>query len=197
MATATQTPEAPVAQPQGEPNVTHDRTDYVVGWNVSKDSEGKEEKEATFEPIDTEAKIAALKKAIEEGSFIQSYQVTVSIPRAKNMAGIKEICPDEDEAAANFNRGAKSKAINRLNKRLTEVDADGAWTFNPETDLTNGVLDMTEEIASESQRKVRTEEEKLDNFLKQFPESTRKMMKDAYLASRQQPGSAPQPVLAG
>lgn len=202
MATATQTPEAPAQQqPQAESNITTERTDYVVGWNVIKGKDEKtqqetEEREATFEPVDTEAKVAALKKAIEEGRFIQSFTVTVSIPRAKNFAGIKEICPDEDEASANFNRGAKSKAINRLTKKLLDMDEDGNFTFNPEKMLKNGVLDMTEDIASESQRKVLTEEEKLDRFLAGFPENTRQMMKQAYLASRQQPGAAT-PALAG
>src|SRR5262249_26878550 len=113
-----------------------------------------------------------------------------SIPRAKNLAGIKEICPDEEEAAANFNRGAKQKANNRLKAKLLETTPEGAFTFNPEADLKNGVLDITEEIASPSKRKVLTEEEKLDRFLEQFPEATRNMMKAAYLSSRQAPQAA-------
>lgn len=189
MATATATPEVQTQQ-QIESNTTSDRTDYVVGWGPA----GKDGKpEPTFYAVDD----PALATAIAEGKFQEAWRVTVSIPRAKNMAGIREICPDEEEAAMNFNRGAKQKANNRLNPKLTDLDADRNFKFNPETDLKNGVLDMTEEIASPSKRRVRTEEEKLDDFLKDYPEATRMMMKQAYLASRQQPAPAPQAALAG
>lgn len=189
MATATQSP-APATQ---ESNITSERSDYVVGHNIekTKDEKGNDvtKHEEGFYEVTKEEGQQLVKKLIDEGKFIQSFMVTVSIPRAKNFAGIKEICPNEEECAANFNRGAKQKANNRLTKKLLDTDEEGRFLFNPETDLKNGVLDMTEEIASPSQRKVLTEEEKLDRFLEQFPESTRNMMKQAYLASRTAPGA--------
>lgn len=191
MATATQTPEAPQTQAQQDSNITSDRTDYVVGW-LTTDVAKPNEKAPWFYVVDD----PAFAKAVEDKTFEEAWRVTVSIPRAKNLLGIKEICPDEEEAAMNFNRGAKSKATNRLKPKLLELNEDGQFTFNPEADLKNGVLDMTEEIASPSKRKVLTEEEKLDRFLEQFPEATRNMMKQAYLASRQSPGAAT-PALAG
>lgn len=193
MATQQITP-VPTPQPTVETNTTSERTDYVVGYDLEtgKDDKGNDvtKKVEAFYSASSEDELTALKKKIEEGKFKQVYQVTVSIPRAKNFAGIKEICPDEEEAAGNFNRGAKQKANNRLKAKLLEVTPEGNFTFNPEADLTNGVLDMTSEIASPSKRKVLTEEEKLDRFLADFPESTRSMMKQAYLQSRQAPVAA-------
>jgi len=203
MATATQTPQAP-ATPQAPEttNQTSERTDYTVGYKlkeIKKDgSIGADlaEKEATFFEIGTEAEALLVKGYVDQKAYAPSFTVTVSIPRAKNYAGIKEICPDEEEAAANFNRGAKQKANNRLAAKLTAIDEDGNLLFDPAGSdkdgtpyLSNGVLDMTSEIASPSRRKVLTEEEKLDRFLEQFPEATRNMMKQAYLASRQAPGA--------
>lgn len=195
MATATQSPTVPQATGVAESNITSERSDYVVGHNIekTKDDKGNDvvKHDEGFWEVTKEDQQQFVKKLVEDGKFLQSYQVTVSIPRAKNFAGIKEICPNEEECAANFNRGAKQKANNRLSKKLLDTDEEGRFLFNPETDLKNGVLDMTEEIASPSQRKVLTEEEKLDRFLEQFPESTRNMMKQAYLASRQAPAGAP------
>jgi hypothetical protein len=201
MATATQTPETPQASAAQEANVTSERTDYVVGFNIikTKDEQGQEAtgRQAAFYPYDTEERIQLVKQKIEKQEFVQLYQVTVSIPRAKNYAGCREICPDEEEGASSFNRGAKAKANNRLKATFTDVTEDGKLVFDPEGKnedgtpvLTNGVLDMTKEIASPSQRKVLSEEEKLDRFLKDFPEATRQMMKQAYLASRQAPPTA-------
>jgi hypothetical protein len=190
MATLVETPKTPATP---ESNITSDRTDYVVGYDLEagKDDKGNDvvRKIEAYHPASNEEEINLLKKLSDEGKFKAIYTVTVSIPRAKNFAGIKEICPDEEEAAGNFNRGAKQKANNRLKAKLLEVNEDGNFTFNPEADLKNGVLDMTEEIASPSRRKVLTEEEKLDRFLEQFPEATRSLMKQAYLQSRQAPAA--------
>jgi hypothetical protein len=201
MATQVETPQSPAqAQPQqaAETNLTTERIDYVVGYDIETDEKaGTQTKVASFYPLDTEAKIAIVEKKKADKSFEPSFQLTVQIPRAKNYAGCREICPDEEEGAANFNRGAKQKANNRLKAILTEVDTDNNLKFDPngvdketgKPNLVNGVMDMTDEIASPSQRKVLTEEEKLDRFLASFPESTRNMMKAAYLASRQAPAA--------
>jgi hypothetical protein len=189
---ATLVQSQPTSAP-AESNITSERTDYVVGYDLEtvKDEKGNEtiKKVEAYYSASTEEEISALKARVEAKKFTVIYTVTVSIPRAKNFAGIKEICPDEEEAAGNFNRGAKQKANNRLKAKLLETTPEGNFTFNPEADLQNGVLDMTAEIASPSKRKVLTEEEKLDRFLEQFPESTRNLMKQAYIASRQAPAA--------
>ena len=187
MSTATATPnptDQALTVTQPSENRTTEREDYVVGYNLATDPEGKTVRTASFMFAGTEEATALIKKATEEKKFEPLFPVTVSFPRARNLAGIKEICPDEEEAAMNFNRGAKQKGANRMKAILTKVTDDGEIEFNPEKDLTNGVLDMTAEIASPSKRKVLTEEEKLDRFLEQFPENMKNAMKSAYLAAR-------------
>lgn len=201
MSTAVQTPEANAANgpnnalavKQPSENITSERTDYVVGYDLSApDKDGKVERTGAFYEAATEQQVAAIKEKVEGGKFEQIFQVTVSVPRAKNIAGIKEICPDEEEASMNFNRGSNQKAMNRLKAKLTRVNEDGVLAFDPAgSDENNvpylnsaGVLDMTAEIASPSKRKVLTEEEKLDRFLEPFPEAMRTAMKAAYLAAR-------------
>ena len=182
---------APVA---AESNVTSERQDYVIGYDLGVDEKtGAKTRVVAFREITSEEQLAAVKKLRDEGKFADVTTVTVSIPRAKNLDGIKAICPNEEEAAANFNRGAKQKANNRLKAILLEETGTGEVAFDPESAVdengnkrvVNGVLDLTSEIASESKRKVLTEEEKLDRFLEQFPESVRAAMKSAYQASRQ------------
>lgn len=172
------------AVPSTNDNVTSERFEVAVGYDLTTDDKGQTKKEPAFYGASKEDEQTAIKKLVDEKKFQYNFTITVSIPRAKNYEGIKTICPNEEEAAANFNRGAKQKANNRLKAILTEVDADGNLKFDPNSDLTNGVLDMTDEIASESKRKVLSEEEKLDRFLAPFPEAMRSAMKAAYLAQR-------------
>jgi hypothetical protein len=177
-------------------NVTSERQDFVIAYLLGKDDKGQVTKTITYFPFQSDEEKASVQKMIDEGKVAKEGAVgpiTVAYPRAKNLAGIKQICPDEEEAANNFNRGAKQKANNRLKAIFTAEDANGNIAFDPETSVdedknvrvVNGVLDLTSEIASASKRRVLTEEEKLDKFLEQFPESTRAAMKSAYLASRQ------------
>lgn len=169
-------------------NISTERTDYVVGWDVET-KDGKEEKTPAYYVAQSEEDKAAVKKLVDEKKFEEAYAVTASLPLAKNFDGIKAICPNEEEACNNFNRGAKQKAANRLKAKLLDVDQDGTFTFG-EADLSNGVYDLTQEIASESKRKMLSEEEKMDKFLAQFPENIRNNMKAAYLASVNTPAAA-------
>lgn len=171
------------ATPSVETNTTSEREDFLVGFDIST-KDGKTEQIPAFYSVAGEEAAKAVKELCDAGKFKPSFPVTVSVPRAKNVTGIKEICPDEEEAAANFNRGAKQKVANRLKARLLATNEDGNLSFDPNADLVNGVLDMTSEIASPSKRKVLTEEEKLDRFLEQYPEAMRTAMKTAYLAQR-------------
>jgi hypothetical protein len=185
-----------VATPVNESNVTSERQDFVICYALGKDDKGAVVKTITYYPYQSDEEKAAVAKLIDEGKIAKEGAVgpiTVSYPRAKNLAGIKQICPDEEEAANNFNRGAKQKANNRLKAILTAETDNNTIAFDPENAadedgnkrVVNGVLDLTSEIASASKRRVLTEEEKLDKFLEQFPEATRGAMKAAYLASRQ------------
>jgi len=172
-------------------NVITERSDYVVGFDLETNDKNEVKKTPAYYAYSSEEDKAAVKKMVDEKKFEEDFTVTTSLPLAKSMAGITQICPNEEEACNNFNRGAKQKAANRLKAKLLDVDQDGKFTFG-ENDLTNGVYDLTQEIASESKRKSLTEEEKLDKFLAQFPENIREAMKSAYASAR----TAPQPVAA-
>jgi hypothetical protein len=186
-----------VPQPStGETNVTSEQQAFVIVYKLGKSDNGEVTKSIAFYPYQSDDEKAVVAKAIENGEVSRDGAVgpiTVSYPRAKNLAGIKEICPNEEEAANNFNRGAKQKANNRLKAIFTAEAKDGSIIFDPETAVdedgkprvVNGVLDLTSEIASESKRRVLTEEEKMDKFLEQFDDKTRVIMKNAYLQSRQ------------
>ncbi len=178
MGTTSTTPEVtPVAK---------ERYDVVVGFDLKTkpDSEGKNVVVKTpalyaFSSEDDQKNVKVMEDA---GTFKSDFQVTVSQPLAKTFEGIKLICPDEDEACNNFNRGAKQKGSNRLKARLLDTNEDGNFTFG-DADLTDGVFDLTAEIASPTKKKSLTEEEKLDRFLANFPETVRESMKSAYLTS--------------
>lgn len=166
-------------------NVTADRYDVVVGFDLKKATEdGKEvvKKSPAMYANSSDEEQKAVKKMTDEGAFQPDFTVTVSQPLAKTFEGIKTICPDEEEACNNFNRGARQKGSNRLKAKLLDVGEDGNFTFG-DADLTNGVYDLTSEIASPTKKKSLTEEEKLDRFLAQFPEAIRNQMKAAYVSA--------------
>ena len=140
-------------------------------------------KEPAYYASGDEESKAVLQKLIDSGSFEENYTVTTSLPLAKTDEGMKSICPDEEERCANFNRGARQKASNRLKAVLLDIGPDGEFTFGDDK-LTDGVYDQTSDIASPSKRKMLTEEEKLDRFLEQFPEAVRQSMKAAYASSK-------------
>jgi len=191
MATSVQNPNdtntqnaANAASTVGQPIVTT-REDYTVGFNLVKNTTtGVVDKEPAYYASGDEESKAAVQKLIDDGKFEEDYTVTTSLPLAKTQEGMNSICPDEEERCANFNRGARQKASNRLKAVLLDVNADGQFTFD-EAKLTNGVYDQTEDIASPSKRKTLTEEEKLDRFLEQFPEAVRQSMKAAYASAKQ------------
>jgi hypothetical protein len=168
-------------------NVTAERYDVVVGYDVkkSKDADGKDvvKEIPSMYAFSSEEDQKNVKEAETAGTFKPEFTVTVSQPLAKTFEGIKQICPDEEEACNNFNRGAKQKGSNRLKATLLDVDQDNKFTFS-DSQMTNGVFDLTAEIASPTKKKSLTEEEKLDRFLASFPEAVRASMKAAYTAAK-------------
>lgn len=173
MATATQEPgNAEVSEV--ERHVTNQLETYVV--LVEKDKDGKE-----YYNYRSESDAEKVLKDPKSGA-VEQFRQTVSFPRAKDFEGIRLICPNEAEAAANFNRGAKSKAINRLKAMLLETDEDGKLAFSPQ----EGAFDLTEEVASESQRRGLTPDEKYERFLETFsaPDAVKEAMRTAYYAAK-------------
>lgn len=167
-------------------NVTSERYDVVVGYDLKKVKEDDKDvikKVPAMYAHSSDEDQKNVKEAEAAGTFQPDFTVTVSQPLAKTFEGIKTICPDEEEACNNFNRGAKQKGSNRLKATLLDVDQDGKFTF-ADSQLTNGVFDLTSEIASPTKKKSLTEEEKLDRFLASFPEAVRASMKSAYLSAR-------------
>lgn len=187
MATATHGVQASASTTE-QKDILTDREDYTVGFNLKPGTDDKGAatvvKEPAYYATGSEEGQAVVQKLTAEKKFEGVFTVTTSLPLAKTLAGVQQICPDVEEMCANFNRGARQKAANRLKATLLETDADGNFTFG-EDKLTNGVYDQTDDIASPSRRKVLTEEEKLDRFLEQFPEAIRNSMKAAYASAKQ------------
>jgi len=168
-------------------NVTTEREDVVVGFNISKDADGKEVKSPAIYTAGE-----AVQKLIAEGKFVEDYSVTTSVSLPKTMDALNALykTPEEqEEGVANHNRGVRQKLTNRRNARLLAQDDEGNFTFG-EKDLVNGFFDLTPEIASPSKRKTLSEEEKLDRFLEQFPEAIRTQMKAAYQNAKAAPVAA-------
>jgi hypothetical protein len=87
-----------------------------------------------------------------------------------------------DELVTLFRPGMTVKATNRRNQRLLETDEDGNFTFN-DSMLTNGVLDLTDEITSPSKRVFRTQEQKTWDNLSDYDPTVRDAVWKAYLAA--------------
>lgn len=87
-----------------------------------------------------------------------------------------------NELTTLFRPGMTVKATNRRNQRLLETDKDGSFTFD-ESALTNGVLDLTDEITSPSKRVFRTEEQKTWDNLSNLDPAVRDTVWRAYLTA--------------
>lgn len=180
MATATANPNATSNTNEPASNVTVEREDVVVGFNLAKDADGKD--------IRTPAIYVAgeaVQQLIKEKKFEEVFSVTTSVSLPKTMDALLDLYKTEDEqreGVNNHNRGVRQKLTNRRNAKLLAQDDEGSFTFN-EKDLTNNFFDLTPEIASPSKRMTLSEEEKLDRFLAQFPDHARVAMKQAYLSA--------------
>ena len=87
-----------------------------------------------------------------------------------------------NELVTLFRPGMTVKATNRRNQRLLETDKDGNFTFD-DSALTNGVLDLTDEITSPSKRIFRTEEQKTWDNLSNLDPAVRETVWKAYLSA--------------
>lgn len=167
---------------------TTEREDVVVGFNITKDTDGKITAKSPAIYVAGEA----VQKLVTEGKFQEEYTVATVVNLPKTMDALVSLykTPEEqEEGVANHNRGVRQKLTNRRNAALLAVDDEGNFTFN-ETKLTNGAFDLTPEISSPSKRKTLSEEEKLDRFLEQFPEAIRASMKAAYSNAKAAPVTA-------
>lgn len=168
-------------------NFTTEREDVVVGFNITKDSDGKEIKSPAIY-----VQGEAVQKLVTEGKFKEEYAVAtvVNLPKTMDaLVSLYKTAEEQEEGVANHNRGVRQKLTNRRNASLLAQDDEGNFTFN-EAKLTNGAFDLTPEIASPSKRKTLSEEEKLDRFLEQFPEAVRNSMKAAYQGAKAAPVAA-------
>src|SRR5258708_4324063 len=87
-----------------------------------------------------------------------------------------------NELVTLFRPGMTVKATNRRNQRLLEVDKDNNFTFD-DSALTNGVLDLTDEITSPSKRVFRTAEQKTWDNLSNLPDAVKDTVWRAYLSA--------------
>lgn len=91
-----------------------------------------------------------------------AYQEPQTFEALLSMADTPE---KKEELVKNHNRGATTKLTNRMRAKLLAQDADtGEFTFS-DSDLTNGALDLTDQIHSESKLRRLTEEQRIDKFL--------------------------------
>lgn len=148
---------------------------------VSKDQAGNETKklEPTMFKDEEEGK-----KAEAEGGEYNAVDVVVRLPKTLDaLLSIADTPEKQAEAVNNHNRGVSTKIANRVRAKVLAQDDDtGEFTLS-DSDLTNGALDMTDHILSESKRKTLSEEEKIDRFIaaQNWPEAKAKAIKEVMM----------------
>lgn len=187
MATATVSPDQKV-------KTSTETWEQAYGFQIekTKDKDGKEV--ITKEPV-----VISVDKAEElekQGKF-EGGVVTCRVDYPSNLDSLialaKAEYKDEDgnprdtnevqsEIVKLFINGAKGKIMNRLKARLTKTNEAGQLAFS-DSELTDGVLDLTGEITSGSKRVFLTEEQKTWKNLSNLPDELRKQMFDVYLTS--------------
>ena len=170
----------------GQPEYTTIKKDVAYGYQL--DDKGK--KEAVVIDVDEANKLS------EQGKFDGNI-VTTSINLPANWAAVRamegktfldaEGKPRDtvevlNELVTLFRPGMTVKATNRRNQRLLEVDKDGNFTFD-DSGLTNGILDLTDEITSPSKRVFRTEEQKTWDNLSNLDSAVKDTVWRAYLTA--------------
>ena len=189
MATSTQTPQ------QELDNVIIERETVVFGFDIipQKDDDGKviagkfDYVPAVYGKEKADKLEAAGKFTAPEEKNAGVIDVVTRYP--KTLDALIALCdtPEkQQEALNNHNRGASTKVNNRMKAKVLALNDDGTFALS-EKDVPNGVLDLTDEILSESKRKVLTPEERLDRFCKDnnISDTVKAAMRDAWLASNQ------------
>lgn len=127
-----------------------------------EEKDGKKTRTATIFSSPEDAEKAEKEGKAEEISVVDT---VVTYPKTlEALLSIATTDQQKEELVANHNRGAKNKVANRTNSKILKVDSNGNFTLG-EKDLTNGVLDMSSEILSESKRKVLTDDERFARFV--------------------------------
>lgn len=186
MATTTVTPEGAVTSTVdfGQPEYTTVKKDVAFGYQI--DDKGK--KVAVVLDVEEASKLEEAGKF--EGEIVSTVTTLPANWAAVRAMETKTYLDNEgkprdvkdvlNELVTLFRPGMNVKATNRRNQRLLDTDKDGNFTFS-DKDLSNGVLDLTDEITSPSKRVFRTEEQKTWDNLANLPPDVRKTVWFAYL----------------
>jgi len=168
-----------------------ERETIIFGFNVIKEKDEKtgQEKIVKTPALYSPNKAEELEK---EGKFtcpdeLNCGIVDVVIRYPKTLEALLKMAdtPEKQkELVDNHNRGASVKVGNRLRSKVLVLDDDGKFSLS-EKDAPNGVIDLTDEILSESKRRVLTLEEKFDRFVKDnnFTPEVAAKMKAIWMAS--------------
>jgi hypothetical protein len=177
------------------PKTSTETFDIAYGWQktgTKKDVNGNEV------PV-REAVMVTPEKAeeLEKAGQFEGTVVTVRVDYPANFDAIvdfanksytdddgkpRDVSEVKQEILKLFTNGAKGKVMNRLRAKLTATDKDGNFSLS-DSDLTEGVLDMTNEITSGSKRIFLTEEQKTWRSLENLPGTVRENMWKVYLQS--------------
>lgn len=191
------TPQAGAALPDfGQPEYTSLKKDVAYGFATA---ELKDDKIVIFKDGKREAVVIDVEEAnkLSDAGHFEGSVVTTVINLPANWAAVRamenktyldyEGKPRNtievlNELVTLFRPGMTVKATNRRNQRLLDTDKDGNSTFS-DAALTNGVLDLTDEITSPSKRIFRTEEQKVWDSLSNLTPGQRDNMWRAYLTA--------------
>lgn len=170
----------------GQPEYTTIKKDVAYGYQI--DDKGK--KSAVVLDVEEATKLE------QEGKFDGNIVTTVTTLPA-NWAAVRameyktyldnegkprDVVDVLNELVTLFRPGMNVKATNRRNQRLLDTDKDGNFTFG-DSDLKDGVLDLTDEITSPSKRVFRTEEQKTWDNLSNLAPEVRETVWRAYLTA--------------
>jgi hypothetical protein len=191
------TPQAGATQPDfGQPEYTSLKKDVAYGYATA---ELKDDKIVIFKDGKREAVVIDVEEAnkLSDAGHFEGSVVTTIINLPQNWAAVRameektyldsEGKPRSTKEVLNelvtlFRPGMTVKATNRRNQLLLKQDENGNFTFD-DSALTNGVLDLTDQITSESKRVFRTEEQKTWDNLSTLDPAVRDTVWRAYLGA--------------
>src|SRR5271157_835160 len=179
----------------GQPEYTTLKKDVAYGYATA---EIKDDKVVIFKDSKREAVVIDVDEAnkLSDAGQFEGSVITTVINLPANWAAVRameqktyldsEGKPRDTAEVLNelvtlFRPGMTVKAINRRNQRLLETK-DNEFTFS-DSALTNGVLDLTDEITSPSKRVFRTEEQKTWDNLSNLDPVVRETVWKAYLTA--------------
>jgi hypothetical protein len=191
------TPQTEATQPNfGQPEYTSLKKDVAYGYATA---ELKDDKIVIFKDGKREAVVIDVEEAnkLSDAGHFEGSVVTTIINLPQNWAAVRameektyldsEGKPRSTKDVLNelvtlFRPGMTVKATNRRNQLLLKQDENGNFTFD-DSALTNGVLDLTDQITSESKRVFRTEEQKTWDNMSNLDPVVRDTVWRAYLGA--------------